>query len=190
MKRISSSAAIEETLALRKTNQPPAVAFFYFDFSDHEKQKYDNLLRSLIVQLSSQCPEAMPILKALYSKYSSGTWKATASNLETALSEIISVSGRVYIVIDALDECIEQDELLLWLADLQLENLHILVTSRREKDIEDYLGPVTTWKINLQSALVDQDIGLYISSLVEKDPKLRKWEGKFETKLEEGAKGM
>jgi hypothetical protein len=45
-----------------------------------------------------------------------------------------------YIVIDALDECVDREKTLNWVhtlvTDQKVENLHIVVSSRLERDIE------------------------------------------------------
>ncbi|KZP14979.1 hypothetical protein FIBSPDRAFT_751110, partial [Athelia psychrophila] len=48
----------------------------------------------------------------------------------------------VYIVIDALDECADRDKLLCWVNDISRcprGKLHTMLSSRRERDIEDNL---------------------------------------------------
>ena len=61
------------------------------------------------------------------------------------------------------------------LVDSFIENLHIMITSRRNKDIEDQLGSLTDYKINIQSAIVDEDIRVYLHNRLATDSKLRKW---------------
>ena len=84
-------------------------------------------------------------------------------------------------ILDALDECRERDELL---ADLEQivswedANLHLLVTSRREQDIEQVLTPTnnTRNRINIQSELVNADIRTYVHDRLQTDRKLRRWQ--------------
>ncbi len=72
--------------------------------------------------------------------------------------------------------------------------LHILATSRREKDIEETLAPLTTSQTCIQSALVDADICIYIRERLQTDPKLRKWPKNVQMEIEkilmDGAHGM
>lgn len=56
----------------------------------------------------------------------------------------------MYLVLDALDECITRSTLLKGLEEMDhwdLPNLHILVTSREETDIEDSLGCLVILKL-------------------------------------------
>lgn len=97
------------------------------------------------------------------------------TTLESAL--VVSIHGfsKVYLVIDALDECpLEHDERKKLLCCLRrihaakIETLHLLCTSRREQDIEATLNPLLSgpgkFDINLfvKRQAVDQDIELYI----------------------------
>jgi hypothetical protein len=84
------------------------------------------------------------------------------------------------------------------IAGWQLEKLHILVTSRRERDIENTLemlvhpGDIT----DLRAEVVDKDIEAYIEHRLNVDKNLRKWQKNPEIRREiegalmEKAKGM
>ena len=94
--------------------------------------------------------------------------------------------GQKYIILDALDECIDREDLLTFireLTNLKLRNLLILVTSRREKDIEDELSSIANYNINIQSVLVDTDIRIYIRDRMAIDIKLKKWPNSVQNEI-------
>ncbi|KAF1969208.1 hypothetical protein BU23DRAFT_477739 [Bimuria novae-zelandiae CBS 107.79] len=104
-------------------------------------------------------------------------------------------------MLDALDECVQRADLMDMLetiAGWQFQNLHLLVTSRRERDIENSLEVFVDGQhiICLQSVLVDKDIQRYVRQRLSDDKRLRKWErdaaimGDIEATLMDGAKGM
>jgi hypothetical protein len=108
---------------------------------------------------------------------------------------------QTYIVLDALDECTDRAELMSIfesIAGWHLDGLHLLVTSRRERDIESALERLVKDKeiICLQSKLVDEDIRRYIHQRLSTDKKLEKWSKdpdivrEIDTALMKGAKGM
>ncbi|KAI9868362.1 MAG: hypothetical protein M1813_005805 [Trichoglossum hirsutum] len=72
--------------------------------------------------------------------------------------------------------------------------MHILVTSRKEKDIEEALTPSLTDQICIEGAQVNSDIQLYIHEQLHNDSKLKKWPEKMREETEEtltgGANGM
>jgi hypothetical protein len=98
---------------------------------------------------------------------------------------MVQQTDEVWIVLDALDECRTRDEfiaggLLSWIQNLQNSqtNIHLLVTSRREQDIE---AAIKSWAhdddiIPIQSELVEDDIKAYIYSRVREQGELsRRW---------------
>ena len=105
-----------------------------------------------------------------------------------------------YIILDALDECADREELMATIetvAGRQLETLHVIVTSRKERDIESSLESlVDTCNIMpLQSAVVDEDIRNYVRHRISVDKKLKKWrsgemQAEIEVALMKGAHGM
>ena len=84
---------------------------------------------------------------------------------------------KTYIIVDALDECQDREALLKFLRHLCSFNpskLHLLATSR-ECDITKRLSANVTCAMNIQSAVVDKDIEVYIDHLLENDDQLQKW---------------
>jgi hypothetical protein len=117
------------------------------------------------------------------------------------LASFVDDFDNAFIVIDALDECPkdgERSELLAALSDIKprsMDNFHLLVTSRREPDIEATLSPLlTTPAISLQGSHVDLDIQSHISHQLATDPKLKKWSPDIKEEIEQalraGANGM
>jgi len=173
------------------------VAYFYFDFNDTAKQRQDKLIRSLVMQLAMENLEGLKKLEQLYSNCQYGQRQPTEDALVAILTELIASRDHTYIVLDALDECLSRDELMALIqemVDWRLESLHLLATSRKEKDIEDTLEPLVTGEVCIQSALVDADIQIYIRGQLQHDPKLKNWslsaQAEIEQALMKGANGM
>lgn len=102
-----------------------------------------------------------------------------------------------YTILDALDECTEREDLLdtpLELAGHGINNLHILLTSRPEREIKDTLEEIATGRVLLQSAKVDKDIGIHVRKRLNIDRKLKQWPDSIkkdiEVSLVKGAQGM
>ena len=174
-----------------------AIAYFYFDFRDREKQHHENLIQSLITQFSAQCTSSPDALTRLYSQCHDGEQQPAATALLTTLRHIIGGFQHAYIILDALDECTEREDLLAMvgeMVDWKLDNLHLLMTSQKERDIEDCLESQVSCQINLQQRVVDADIHIHICERLQNDTRLKKWPMKvqkeIETVLMEGAHGM
>jgi hypothetical protein len=173
------------------------VSYFYFDFNDAEKQSSRKAIRSLLFQFALQVSDIVQDLERLYQKCSRGQQQPAEDVLHSLFKEAMARLGEKYVVLDALDECTDREGLLTFLRELigsKPRDLRILVTSRREKDIEDQLSLVVNHNINIQSAIVDSDIRIYVRDRMATDTKLKKWPDSVQkeimTTLMEKAGGM
>ena len=104
------------------------------------------------------------------------------------LKDILKCTGQapIYIIINALDECPKASgrqssrenvlRLVEELIGLHLTNLRICVTSRPEADIETVLNHLTPRSVSLHDERGhNQDIIDYVTSIVNTDPKMKKW---------------
>ena len=173
------------------------MAYFYFDFGDSEKQRSENLIRSLITQLSFQTSSCPDSLATLYSQNQNGQRHPTIPSLMMTLKDIVRGFEHVYVILDALDECEDREQLLGLLEEIRnwkVGKLNLFATSRAERDIEDGIGPHVSARINFHNSQVNADIQIHIQERLENDPKLKKWSakvhGEIEAVLMEGAHGM
>jgi ankyrin repeat domain-containing protein 50 len=171
-----------------------ALAYFYFDMNDQSKQLVHGLISSLVQQFFRMCTVIPEGFEALRSDCGDGL--PSRMSLMKVLREILSVFNHAYIILDALDECAERDDLLLFLRDITNWHLntHILVTSRCNAVILKFLVPRITHSINLGSAPVDTDIRLWVHEQLQEDNRLRRWapdvKEEIEASLMKGANGM
>ena len=192
-----SSTIIEDVRRHCQSHLSFAIAYFYFDFNDTEKQRSDNLIRSLVTQLSAHSLSCPDTLKTLYSQNLSGQQQPNTEGLMVTLKHIIGGFKQVYVVLDALDECRDREQFLALVEEIvnwKIGKLHILTTSRAEQDIADCIGPLVTAQINLCSTLVDADIQTHLHERLRNDSKLKRWPVKVHEQIEavlmEGAHGM
>ncbi|KAK4077056.1 uncharacterized protein Triagg1_4023 [Trichoderma aggressivum f. europaeum] len=128
-----------------KSSLSTALAYFYFSFSDPQKQKVDVMLASLIKQICSYFSQELLFLEDFRGHKRRGERPDTRA-LEKMLVMSASSFSNVYVVIDALDECPllnnQREYLLKSLGRILVnepENLHIFLTSRKEQDIDKKL---------------------------------------------------
>ena len=179
-KSILSSSIIEAVSTHCFSKATAAVLYFYFDFNDDEKQRHGNMIRSFIVQLSSQYINISQALQILYSSCGNGERQPTHHSLMSTLRQMLGDFSETFLIIDALDECRERRELLEDIEELtrwRHSNLHILTTSRRETDIEDSIELLChdKKKICIQSVLVNDDIRAYVRGRLQTDQALKRW---------------
>jgi archaellum biogenesis ATPase FlaH len=157
------------------------VAYVYFSIQELSKQSTDYLIRSLIRQLLSGRSITWTAVTELYDKCSMGGQQPSQTALLDLLVQAVEESSRTFIMIDALDECINKEEafdIIIQLFERLSDKLNILVTSRHESFVEEILSDIDTqlWeKVPVRNAAVDKDISNFVRSRMEKDRKLRKW---------------
>ena len=166
------------------------MAYFYFDFRDTKKQGRNDLLSSLLIQLSSQSDPCCDILSRLYKAHDEGAQQPSNHDLTRCLKGMLTLphQGPIYLIMDALDESPSTSgipspremvlQLLKELVDLSLPNLHICVTSRPEFDIRNILEPLTARRVSLHDQSGQkEDIAEYVRSIVNSDSEqiMRRW---------------
>lgn len=181
-KTVLSSSVIEDLKSDVGCQDP---LYFYFDFSDTNKQSLDKALRSLIMQLYRQThyEKVREPLDQLYTALVDGMDQPDLASLSKTFQSMIQEGNSVCMILDALDECQPRNDLLQWIRDIVVSlrmKLHILVTSRPEQDIE---SDITRWAdkeniIPVQSSLIMGDIQAYIFSRVREHPGLNRWKSR------------
>jgi hypothetical protein len=200
-KTILSSTVLESVLQYCARTPGKVAAYFYFDFNDTQKQIPESMIRSLITQLLTQSDKTPKALESLFASCNYGPQQPSVDALFNVLRQMIQEFSQTYIILDALDEGADRAvlmDLLEKMAQWQAENLHILVTSRGEQDIESSLRSFIDQQstICLETKLVDGDIQKYVEQRLSDDKGLSKWQKspemrqEIETRLMEGAHGM
>jgi hypothetical protein len=190
LKSPNSSSIVEHLMALRDAGLA-SMGYFYFDFRDENKRSRDNLIRSLLFQLSAQSDHLSDILSHLHSAHEKGKEKPNDVTLTRCLKEMLSLpdQGPIYLILDAVDECPDSSgmpsareevlKLIEELVGLRLPNLHLCVASRPEVDIRSTLEGLTNVSVSLhEQSGQRKDIVDYINSVVYSDAKMRRWQEK------------
>ena len=164
------------------------MGYYYFDFNTVAKQGIRGFLTSLLSQLCAKSNPCHDILSDLYSENIAGSQQPGNDALTECLKKMLRLPQQPmkYIIMDALDECpnitgfpTPREDVLDLLEDLlklDLPDLRICVTSRPEVDIRNVLEPLTSLRVSLHDETGQkQDILDYISSVVHKDRRMRKW---------------
>lgn len=196
-----SSIILENVLQYCADDPGKVVAYFYFDFNETEKRSPESMVRSLICGLSQQCVKLPTSLEHLFSSCENGQRQPPLDSLLEVLRHTIQEFPQSYILLDALDECTDRAELtaiLERMAGWKLDESHLLVTSRKEHDIQMSLESIidTQNTICLESKLVDRDILTYVRQTLSTDKSLSKWQKdpvireEIESALIKGAHGM
>ncbi|EMD65035.1 hypothetical protein COCSADRAFT_317254 [Bipolaris sorokiniana ND90Pr] len=200
-KTILSSTVIEHLLQHCYGNTSMVIAYFYFDFNDTQKQDPELMFYSLFCQFLQRLVTIPEGVNALLLACKNGHRRPSLHALLELIPQVIQQFTHVYVVLDALDECTQRQELMHMLEIVvrwQLDNLHLLMTSRKERDIESSLESYIKEEdtICLQKDVVDSDIQRYVQQRLSDDKNLAKWNKdaairqEIEAALIHGARGM
>jgi ankyrin repeat domain-containing protein 50 len=129
--------------------------------------------------------------------------KDSLSALKEILVSLIRLTRRTYIVIDALDEIPDvqggREQLLTLLETISgMPNLHILMTSGDEADIEESTSRDCRFPslsiFPMRISGTESDMRLFIDRQLEGDRKLNRWPAQIRHEIKEsltrGAEGM
>ncbi|KAL6913369.1 hypothetical protein FSST1_011129 [Fusarium sambucinum] len=145
---------------------------FFFDFNDARKQKLEDLLRSLAIQLYHTGNEAAGRLDSLFTSHNHGGRQPDTTALSACVDTMVQTAGKVFIIIDALDECTAMEELLQWLKHLASRKAQLIVTGRPEVEFQSAI-PRSFGKRNcveLNKNVINADIRSYIEATLEQKP--------------------
>jgi hypothetical protein len=169
-KTILCSTIIEHVMSLCPNDAADRYAYFYFDFSDAQKQTVTGMLRSMIAQLS--VPELSADVDARYRKCNHGQQQPGSDDLVKTLVSLFKDSHRSYLIVDALDECSERKALLRTIRRIvqtHSGHVNVLVTSREERDIWEGMEGVILDSVSLECGGLDADIERHIHKCLESD---------------------
>ena len=138
------------------------------------------MIRSLTTQLFSKHEATPDSLHSLFSSCKNGKEQPEIDALVLNLKQMIEEFNRIYVVLDALDECTDRLDLMEIIEEIvgwKCGNLHIIATSRREQDIKESLDLLIPEQnqVCIQSTLVHDDIRAYIHGRLQTDRGLRRW---------------
>lgn len=195
-KTVIFSTIAEHIMKLCECERGSHYAYFYFDFNDTQKQTVNGLLRSMIIQLCVGLDTLPSAVSDLYRQFQNGQKQPESLQLLEVLLSILKMSDVTFLLIDALDECAEVDELCEAIKQIVQgsERLRLFLASRTEKRISEGLQGLVDVSIDLNGEGVDADIRLHIHKSLETDRRSRKWplliKEEIETALVDGADGM
>lgn len=169
--------------------------YFFYSFRNREKDQLGALIRAFIDQLSRARPTTrMPLTRLYNDRYKV---EPTQTSLLKTLEEMIDPAVEHLVVIDALDECPQREELLA-LLDHMLSNFppswRMFLSSRTERDIREFVEEHDHETVPLEGPKVRKDIECLIENRLKSDPKLCKWPAEIKqeitTSLMQGSQDM
>ncbi|KXG49201.1 uncharacterized protein PGRI_030710 [Penicillium griseofulvum] len=104
-KTICSAILVEDLTTRFGDNPNVGIAYIYCNFNRRDEQQAQDLLSSLLKQLSQQRTTIPDVVKDIYKRYKTESKHPKFEKISNALQSVVSMYSKVFIVIDALDEC-------------------------------------------------------------------------------------
>ncbi|KAF3916902.1 Ankyrin-1 [Orbilia brochopaga] len=197
-KTIICSTIIEHlNTAISEKKSVARVIYYYFDFADTNKLTVESFLQSAIYQLLSTTPGDLPeAATALYDRHS-GLQTPSSEELLDVFAELLSANSKTYVVLDAIDECSKEEREKLFnafLSRFEATGASLLVTSRREPDIEKAFKPAFHHTICIEDSKVDEDVQTHVTKAMASEPAFKNWNAAIKKEVSDaiskGSRGM
>jgi hypothetical protein len=163
------SIVVQHLETLFQDDDKLAVACIYFNYKEHMEQTMDNLVASLLKQIFRVSGANSEKIKSLHNRHRKSSTRPTFDELSRLLELEMETYSKVFIVVDALDECREDDEtcakFLRFLRSLP-ENVSLMVTSRYIPSIAQGLNGME----RLDIRATDKDVATYADNRINLAP--------------------
>ncbi|TGJ82223.1 hypothetical protein E0Z10_g6558 [Xylaria hypoxylon] len=174
------------------------ILYYYFTFSDDSKQSLTNLLKFIIYQLIAHNQEISEAAASLYDSKSQGSNEPSVKELIDTLAAVASLcTGKVYLLVDALDECPRKERKTFYekaLGPILAAKVNLMIASRGEPDIENALRNISPYEICIQNDDVNADVRAHVNSVISQDPKFQVMQISIQAEILDGivsgARGM
>lgn len=108
-KTILTSIVVDDLSTRFRGDLSTSFAYIYCNFRRQDEQKVDNLLASLLKQLAESQSSLPRSVKDLYDRHKVKRTRPTLTEISRVLQSAAATFSRVFIIIDALDECQASD---------------------------------------------------------------------------------
>ena len=150
-----------------------AILYLYLDYREQDQQSAANLFGSLLQQLVRRSSSVQDGIVDLHREHTSKKTRPTANDFLRVLQLEMARFSKVFMLVDALDECTEnndtRDAVLTNLQHLlSSSNARLLTTSRHVIGMESYFPSAVRLKIRAS----DIDIRKYLETRIPRESRL------------------
>ena len=162
-KTILTSIVIDHLTSNFSTDPGVGIAYLYCDFRQKHQQKPQDLLTSLLKQLSERRSTLPESVKSLCDAHEKKRTRPSLDEISRTLQSVVGTYSRIIIIVDALDECQDfgdhRTRFLSVIFELQSKyRVSIFATSR----INDEIAGSFVGKVILNIHATKEDINLYL----------------------------
>jgi Cdc6-like AAA superfamily ATPase len=171
-KTIIASIVVDDLYAKFQNDASVGLAYIYCNFRRQQEQKPNDLLASLLKQLVQEQPFIPENVKSLYERHKDKRTRPSLDEISKALHSIVAGYSRVFIIVDALDECQgsngDRKRFLAELFDLQARTGASLLTTSRF--IPEIVKEFEERSVQLEVRASDDDLQRYLDGHMTKLP--------------------
>lgn len=158
-KTILASIIIDSLCTKFESDPKVGVAYVYCNYRRQNEQTVNHFMLSILKQLGEGISTLPIAISELANKHTKRRTRPSLNEILVALQTVISMYERVFIIIDALDECSVAHDLMSRIFELQMKGvLNLLVTSRDSPELAYMLKDSDTIEIRA----TDEDVRKYI----------------------------
>ncbi|KAH6699500.1 ankyrin repeat protein [Verticillium dahliae] len=166
-KTIITSIVVDDLCTRYRSNEHVGIAYIYCDFQRQQEQKVEELLMSLLKQLTQGRSSLPECVKFLHDEHRRKRTRPSFDEVSRTLRHVADSYSRTFIIVDALDECQRNDgcraRFLTELFNLQAEcGANIFATSRCIPEITDRFSASTILEIRAN----DEDVRRYLDGRI------------------------
>jgi Cdc6-like AAA superfamily ATPase len=159
-KTILASIVVDELLKRYSDDDTIGIAYIYCNFRRTHEQKVTDLLVSLLKQLAHRRPTLPDSVGKMYKRHQRYQTRPLFNEISTALQSVSTLYSRVFVVVDALDECQAsggcRSRLLKAIFDLQEKSkAKVFATSRNVPEISEKFRKRRSLEIEIYAHDVD-----------------------------------
>jgi len=180
------TAIVVEDLAMRFADDPTVgIAYIYCDFRRQDTQKVEDLLASLLGQLAQGRSSLPGSVVTLHDEQKDKRTRPLRDKILDALQSVAASYTRVFIIVDALDECQFPDRKLFLSGIFQLEakcRANIFATSRFIPEVTEKFNGHTSLEIRASK----EDTERYLEGHMEQLLAFDGWSGQLRDEIKAG----
>jgi hypothetical protein len=194
-KTILTSIVIEELTTRFYDNKSIGIAYLYCNFRSQDEQKVDDLLASLLKQLAESQPSLPGTVKDLYDRHQSKRSRPSVYEVSRAIQSVASLYSRVFIIVDALDECQASQgcrkTFLSEMFSLQANcGVNVLATSRFIPEITKSFQGSISLEVRASKGDIDRYLEAHMRQLLSFDEWNRQLQDEIKVGISDAVDGM
>ena len=168
-KTILTSIVVDNLVTRFQQNRTIGIAYIYCNFRRKDEQTINDLLKCLLKQLA-QNQSSLPVsVQELYDRHNRNQTRPSFEDICRALYSVAAMYSRVFIIIDALDECqVSEGSRAMLLSEIfnlkQKCKVNIFATSRFVPEVTASFKEYTRLVIRAH----DEDVRKYLEGRISR----------------------